>query len=120
LENIVDTMLQGFVDVVAEGRGMSEEQVRELADGRIYLGGEAIENGLVDQEGYFDDALAALKEEIGGTPQVVEFGGAQTTSFPFGVKVQNALERITGGGEVKMVQELINNRQGAEPMYLYE
>lgn len=120
LQSIVDTMFQDFVDVVADGRGMSEEQVRELADGRIYLGSEAIENGLVDQEGYFDDALAALKEEVGGTPQVVEIGGVQTTSFPFGVKIQNAIESITGGGEVKMVQELINNRQGVEPMYLYE
>ena len=120
LQEIVDTMFQDFVDVVADGRGMSEEEVRKLADGRIYLGGEAIENGLVDQEGYLDDALTALKEEVGGTPQVVEFGGTPSTSFPFGVKIQNALEGITGGGEVKMVQELINNRQGAEPMYLYE
>lgn len=120
IQGIVDTMFQDFVDVVADGRGMSKEQVRELADGRIYLGGEAIKNGLVDQEGYFEDALASLKEEVGGTPQVVEFGGVENTSFSFGVKIQNAIESITGGGEVKMVQELINNRQGIEPMYLYE
>lgn len=120
LQSIVDTMFQDFVDVVVDGRGMSEEQVRELADGRIYLGGEAISNGLVDQEGYFDDALTALKEEVGGTPHVVEFGNAEMSSFPFGVKVKNALQNVVGGGEVKMVQELINNRQGIEPMYLYE
>lgn len=120
IQSIVDTMFQDFVNVVADGRGMSEEQVRELADGRIYLGGEAIENGLVDQEGYFDDALSALKEEVGGSPQVVEFGGMESTSFPFGVKAQGFIENIVGGSEVKMVQELINNRQGIEPMYLYE
>lgn len=51
---------------------------------------------------------------------MVEFGGVENTSFSFGVKIQNAIESITGGGEVKMVQELINNRQGIEPMYLYE
>lgn len=120
IQSIVDTMFQDFVNVVADGRDMSEEQVRELADGRIYLGGEAIENGLVDQEGYFDDALGALKEDVGGSPQVVEIGGIESTTFPFGVKAQGLIENIVGGSEVKMVQELINNRQGIEPMYLYE
>lgn len=120
IQSIVDTMFQDFVNVVADGRDMSEEQVREIADGRIYLGGEAIDNGLVDQEGYFDDALSALKEDVGGSPQVVEFGGMESSTFPFGVKAPGFVKNIVGGSEVKMVQELINNRQGIEPMYLYE
>lgn len=120
IQGMVDTMFQDFVDVVADGRGMSEEEVRELADGRVYLGKQALENGLVDQNGYFDDALTALKEEVGGSPQVVEFGGPNSSSLPFGVKIQSALQNLTSGGEVKMVQELIDNRQGVQPMYLYE
>src|SRR5699024_10766464 len=94
IQGIVDTMFQDFVDVVAEGRGMSEEQVREIADGRIYLGGAGIDNGLIEKKGYLDDALASLKEEISGTPQVVEFGGVENTSFSYGVKIQNAIESI--------------------------
>ena len=120
IQSMVDTMFQDFVDVVAEGRGMSEEEVRKLADGRVYLGSQAIENGLVDKNGYFDDALAALKEEVGGTPQVVEVGGESSSTLPFGVKINSALQNLLGGGEVKMVQELIDNRQGVQPMYLYE
>ena len=120
IQSIVDTMFQDFVDVVAEGRGMTEEEVRAIADGRIYLGEEAIENGLVDQNGHFDDALTALKEELGGNPQVVEFDGGYNSSFPFGVQIKSAISDLFGGGEVRMVQELIDNRQGVQPMYLYE
>lgn len=56
-----------FVRRVAEGRGMSLEKVRALADGRIYSGKQAVALGLADREGYLEDAarraagLAGLK-----------------------------------------------------------
>ena len=54
-----------FVKVVALGRHMPEEQVRKLADGRIYTGMEAKELGLVDQVGYLEGALAAAASMAG-------------------------------------------------------
>jgi len=44
---------------------MPEEQVRKLADGRIYTGMEAKELGLVDQVGYLEGALAAAASMAG-------------------------------------------------------
>lgn len=38
VQGMVDSMYQDFVDVVADGRDMSEEEVRDLSDGRVYLG----------------------------------------------------------------------------------
>ncbi len=54
-----------FVAVVAEGRGMSEARVRELADGRVYSGAQAVELGLADAEGEFRDALKLAWELAG-------------------------------------------------------
>jgi len=63
LQNMVDEYYERFVDVVVRGRAaLSEEDVRRLADGRVFTGEQAKENGLVDQLGYMDDAIAAAKE----------------------------------------------------------
>jgi protease-4 len=50
---------------VAEGRGMTEEQVEKVARGRVWTGAQALEIGLVDELGDFDTALAAAKKLAG-------------------------------------------------------
>lgn len=51
-----------FKALVAEGRGMTEERVEEIARGRVWTGAQAREIGLVDELGGFDTALALAKE----------------------------------------------------------
>jgi protease-4 len=51
-----------FKAVVAEGRGMADEQVEEVARGRVWTGAQAREIGLVDELGDFETALALAKE----------------------------------------------------------
>jgi len=70
LQKIVDSMQDRFVSIVAGGRKMDESRVRELADGRIFLGTEAKEAGLVDEVGYLADAMARVAERLGGTTPV--------------------------------------------------
>jgi protease IV len=48
---------EAFVSAIVTGRDMSEEEVLELADGRIYSGRQAFENGLVDELGDFRAAV---------------------------------------------------------------
>ena len=64
-QHVVNSFYDQFVKVVAAGRKMSEEQVRPLADGRIYTGIDAHRLGLVDQVGYLDDAICVAKELAG-------------------------------------------------------
>lgn len=59
-----------FVDVIAENRGdLDEEQVRELATGQVYTAKQALENQLIDEIGFEDDAIdditGQLKEKLG-------------------------------------------------------
>jgi protease-4 len=63
-----------FIQIVADGRGMSVQQVREFADGRVFTGQQALDLGLVDEIGYFDDAIqkAAALGGISGDPRIVE------------------------------------------------
>lgn len=61
-----EAMLQGsvengyarFVGLVARSRGKSAEAIEKIAEGRVWDGGTARQNGLVDQFGSLDDALA--------------------------------------------------------------
>lgn len=64
--NILQAMIADsydqFVTSVAKGRRMKVEDVKKLADGRIYTGRQAKKNGLIDELGGYDDALDALQE----------------------------------------------------------
>ena len=57
LQSSVDYTYRQFLGVVARGRGMSPEEVRAVADGRVYSGQQALEVGLVDAVGTLDDAI---------------------------------------------------------------
>ena len=60
-QSIVQDDYNEFVEVIVEGRELSEERVREIADGRIYSGLQAKELGLVDEFGGLDEAARASR-----------------------------------------------------------
>ncbi|HEV3204691.1 MAG TPA: signal peptide peptidase SppA [Gemmataceae bacterium] len=62
LQTMVNSFYEQFVQVVVRGRGISEDRVRPLADGRVYTGIDAQKLGLVDRIGYLDDAIKTAKE----------------------------------------------------------
>jgi protease-4 len=74
-QKIVDRLLDRFIDAVAQGRtGMTREQVKDIADGRLYLADEARAAGLIDATGDMEDAVKILSKIAGITrPAIVEF-----------------------------------------------
>ena len=64
-QNLVSQINAQFVSSVASGRGMSVAQVQELATGMEFTGDDAVANGLADEIGTYDDALAKAAE-LGG------------------------------------------------------
>jgi protease-4 len=64
MERVITPAYDRFVELVAQGRQdvLSEEQIRELADGSIFTAQQAVDNKLVDELGYFDDAVNKAKE----------------------------------------------------------
>ncbi len=73
LEALIADVYDQFVTVVAEGRQLELEEVRRLADGRIFTGRQAMESGLVDQLGGYQDAIVVAAELAGieGQPKIV-------------------------------------------------
>ncbi|EKV30946.1 Protease IV [Caenispirillum salinarum AK4] len=61
----LDWIYNDFVSKVAEARGMTKQQVRGLAGGRIWTGAAAAEKGLVDSLGGLDEAVAEAKRRAG-------------------------------------------------------
>jgi protease IV len=72
-QGLIDNMHSQFVGTVAANRKMKEDAVRKLADGRVYTGAEAKNNGLIDDLGTLQDAVAAAGKMAGivGEPKVV-------------------------------------------------
>ncbi len=61
LQTMVNEAYDQFVHSIAVGRNMDETKVRQLADGRIYTGLQAQKNGLVDELGDFNRAIAVAE-----------------------------------------------------------
>jgi protease-4 len=73
LQEIIEDVYMQFVKDVAVSREMDLELVKELADGRIYTGNQAMGSGLVDEIGGLEDAIRRTAEIAGieGEPRVV-------------------------------------------------
>ena len=70
-QSIVDEAYDRFVSIVVEGRKMKKSEVLEIADGRIFTGKQALDQGLVDKLGGFDEAVSTAEEEAGITNATV-------------------------------------------------
>lgn len=59
LQDQIDALYDQFVSTVAQNRGVEERQVRtRMAEGKVFIGEQAMDAGLVDQVGDMDDAMA--------------------------------------------------------------
>ncbi len=89
-QGLIDSQFARFVQVVAEGRKIPVEKVRELADGRAYAAADAVEKHLADAVGYEEDALAKLEELAGGDVCVVVYEAPPDHE-------ENFLKKLFGG-----------------------
>jgi len=74
LQGVLDDVHAQFIEAVATGRALNVEQVKGMADGRIFTGRQAKSVSLVDELGDLQDAikLAAQLVGISGEPRVIE------------------------------------------------
>ena len=62
IQGNVDRLYNNFIEIVANGRGISIEEANLIAKGRVWSGVDALEVGLIDQIGSLDDAIDKAKD----------------------------------------------------------
>jgi protease-4 len=74
IEGLLDTAYRQFLQAVSEGRGMPLDEVKAVAEGRIFSGEEARDKQLIDRIGTYEDAvdLAARLGGISGVPRILQ------------------------------------------------
>jgi protease-4 len=74
LQAVIDDVHGQFIEAVAKGRSLPEEDVKAIADGRIFTGRQALQLKLVDQLGDLEDSIHAAAELAGikGKPKIVK------------------------------------------------
>ncbi len=96
LQAVIDDTYDQFVTAVSDGRKMDKKAVKALADGRVFTGRQAKLNGLIDQLGGYDEALALTKKlaNLPDSAGVEDFNkpslfqgllGATTNQFTHGI-----------------------------------
>ena len=65
MRDLISDIQEQFINAVAEGRSLSVDAVKAIADGRILTGSQAKEKGLVDLLGNFRDTVNLTKEMVG-------------------------------------------------------
>ncbi|AST92856.1 signal peptide peptidase SppA [Sutcliffiella cohnii] len=117
LQDMVDSMYSRFVDVIVDGRNMSEAEVRQVADGRIYDGVQAKDINLVDELGYYDDVLDALKDDYKlGNVQVVQYQENIGLGSLFLMKTSSLFQQ---NAEMQLLSTLFSQPNAPRLMYLY-
>lgn len=106
LDNIVEFLYQEFINRVADFRKISHDKVRELGEGRVWLGKEAAEHNLVDETGGLHDAISHIKDILKAKKIRVSFEPKQ----PFIMRFLNRQRTSANTG----MGEPINSIQGAE------
>ncbi len=123
-QKIVNTFYEDFLEHVHENREtLALEQLRKLADGRVYTAQEAKEIGLVDSIGYIDDAFERVKElaEIEEATLIAYTQGkdANHTVYSSSVK-DNPIQAFEADSLLLLLQRLGIFSQGMNYYYLAE
>ena len=61
IQGSVDRLYDNFTSIVSRGRNLSIDQVNEIARGRVWSGSDALDKGLIDAIGSFEDAVNKAK-----------------------------------------------------------
>ena len=117
-QDLINSSFDRFIKVVSQGRSMKEDQVKKLADGRVYDGAQAKNNGLVDKIGNLDDAIEDMKKDYKlNNPEVFEYEGSDYSLKKLFSKAQNLVEK-NSSSDLSILKELME-KESPLPMYYY-
>ncbi|MBR1865160.1 MAG: signal peptide peptidase SppA [Lachnospiraceae bacterium] len=114
-QGVVDEYYERFVEIVAQGRDMSVEDVKKLADGRIYTSTQALDNGLIDDIMTADefDSYVRVTSGVDSFYEPKSSGGYLAGLF-------GSLSSAKEKSEAEVLVDLMNQLGSGVPMYYAE
>ncbi len=112
---IIDESYDRFVEIIVDGRGLSLDEVVELADGRIYSASQALELGLIDEISTYDE----MQEEMMDTLGVYTFYEPTTTADIWS-SLWASVEEVIPKSEAEIVSDFVAELGSGVPMYYAE
>lgn len=121
MQAMVDEYYEQFIDVVVERRGLSEDDVRDLATGQLYSGSKAKELGLVDELGDLDTAIDLAMELAGIETAIVKYYKPPRVTLWSLLGLVDAMKaRISGlSAEDAILLEILSHNY-PQPLFLYQ
>ncbi len=133
---MLDNVYDNFIQRVASGRNLTPEKVEQIAQGRIWPGSLAKDNGLVDELGGMEDALSYIAKRLG----VSSIDALQVVQIPEELSpIEKILKLLSDKGLVfqalkmqvniaQIIEPLIDSRiikdmsslSSEQPYYIYE
>ena len=121
MQEMIDEYYEQFIDVVAEGRGLSKDDVRDLATGQLYSGTKAKELGLVDELGDLNTAINLAAELAGIEDPKVEYYKQSGLIWRLLLGLTNAIQaRLSGFSAQDMLLLEILSHNYPQPLFLYQ
>ena len=121
MQEMIDEYYEQFIGVVAEGRGLSKDDVRDLATGQLYSGAKAKELGLVDELGDLNTAINLAAELAGIEAPKVEYYKQSGLIWRLLSGLTNAIQaRLSGLSAQDMLLLEILSHNYPQPLFLYQ
>ncbi|ANU25745.1 signal peptide peptidase SppA [Planococcus versutus] len=117
LQEMLDDSYESFVDVIEEGRDMTEKEVKAVADGRIMNGRQAVEANLADAIGFEEDVIEQVKADYDlGNAEVFQYGASEGWGSLLSMKMNSFFGNDI---ETQMISKLLTEYSSPRMMYLY-
>jgi len=108
-DTILEDAFERFLMVIEKNRNLDRPQLEKLATGQIFTANQSLQNGLVDEIGYLDDVVAAMKTKL-------DLKQARVVSY---YAPPSLLEQVTGFSQVKTPDPMSTLLDASVPKAMY-
>ena len=120
MQCMIDRGYELFTRRCAEGRGISQDSIKVIGEGRVWSGTKALEIGLVDELGSLQNAIAKAAElagleqyELAEYPEPDDMWEQLLEAFGSSARIERTLERAIGSEHYQSIRYM--ERLAAEP-----
>lgn len=114
MQSLVDESYEQFVDIVAAGRDMAVDEVKPLADGRIYTAKQAMDVGLIDEVISYDEFQSEIISQVGEDAEFYEPSFVSDTLF---TSLFSTFKGSQSKSDAQVLSEFLEKEGNGVPLY---